>query len=227
MSKVPKILLSMPVADKPELKTLFSLYQAVATCGYEVKIYATEGDSLISRVRNSHITVFYDEFKDFDYFVSIDSDLEIINKNPNDNIFKKLISHDLDFVGGLYALKSYEDEPKTSSLSSAGENKIPYNSGLVEMDWLSSGCWCLKRSAIKKMIDHYPELIYDGDGLMSGKKVYGLYVPFISDMGNDKKKYLSEDWAFAERWRASGGKIFADTTILLNHIGKFPYSLWD
>ena len=217
----------MPVAEKPELKTLFSLYQAVATCGYEVKIYATEGDSLISRVRNSHISVFYDEFKDFDYFVSIDSDLEIINKNPNDNIFKKLISHNLDFVGGLYALKSHEDEPKTSSLSSAGENKIPYNSGLVEMDWLSSGCWCLKRSAIKKMIDYYPELIYDGDGLMSGKKVYGLYVPFISDMGNDKKKYLSEDWAFAERWRMSGGKIFADTTILLNHIGKFPYSLWD
>lgn len=222
-----KIFLSMPVADKPELKCLFSLYQAIATCGYEVKIYATEGDSLISRVRNAHITVFYDEFKDFDYFISIDSDLEIINKNKNDNIFRKLISHNVDFVGGLYALKNYDDEPKTSSISMDGNNVISYNSGLAEMDWLSSGCWCLKRSAIKKMVDKYPELIYDGDGLMSHKKVYGFYMPFIQKLDNEKKKYLSEDWAFCERWKSLGEKIFADTTILLNHIGKFPYSLWN
>lgn len=224
-----KIFLSIPVADKPELKNLFSLYEAINNCGCEVKIYATEGDSLISRVRNCHISTFMDDYnyRDFDYFISIDSDLEIINKNPDDNIFKKLISHDVDFVGGLYALKDYKDEPKTSSLSLDGENKITYNTGLVEMQWLSSGCWCIKKSAIQKMIENYPELIYDGDSTMSGKKVYGLYIPMLKVMENGRKKYLSEDWAFNERWRSLGGKIFADTTIILNHIGKYPYSLWN
>ena len=221
-----KIFLSIPVADKPELKTLFSLYQAIGTCGYEVKIYATEGDSLISRVRNSHLSVFLEEYKDFDYFFSIDSDLEILNKTYDDNIFKKLISHNEDFVGGLYALKDYNDEPKTSSMSLDGKNKISYNVGLVEMEWLSSGCWCIKRAAVEKLIQSYPELVYDGDGLMSGKQVYGLYIPMLKTMENGKKKYLSEDWAFAERWRNIGGKIFADTTILLHHIGKYPYHLW-
>jgi hypothetical protein len=222
-----KIFLSMPVADKPELKTLFSLYQAIGTCGYEVKIYATEGDSLISRVRNSHISVFFDEYEDFDYFISIDSDLDMLNNTSKDNIIKKLISHDKDFVGGLYALKDHNDDPKASSISLDGENKLPYNSGLVEMEWLSSGCWCLKRLAVKKMIKAYPDLVYDGDGLMSNKKVYGLYIPMLKQMENGKNKYLSEDWAFAERWRSIGGKIFADTTILLHHIGKYPYGLWN
>ena len=215
----------MPVADKPELKTLFSLYQALGSSGCEVEIYATEGDSLISRVRNSHITIFLDEFKDFDYFISIDSDLEIINKFENDNIFKKLISHNKDFVGGLYALKNSQDEPQTSSLSLEGSNKLSYNTGLIEMEWLSSGCWCIKRSALERMVLSYPELVYNGDGSMSGKKVYGLYVPFIKEMEHGRK-YLSEDWAFADRWRSIGGQIFADTSVILKHIGKYPYELW-
>ncbi len=216
----------MPVADKPELKTLFSVYQAILNSGFEVKIYATEGDSLVSRTRNSHISVFINEYKDFDYFISIDSDLEILNTNKEDNIFKKLISHNEDFVGGLYALKNQEFNA-SSSLSLQGENKILYNIGLVEMQWLSSGCWCLKRSVIEKMINFYPELAYEGDGPMFGKTCYGLYMPMIKEIEMGRKKYLSEDWSFNERWKEIGGKIYADTSIKLRHIGKYSYELWN
>ena len=41
------------------------------------------------------------------------------------------------------------------------------------------------------------------------------------------KKYLSEDWSFCQRWKAIGGKIYADTSIVLRHIGKIPYSLYN
>jgi GT2 family glycosyltransferase len=38
--------------------------------------------------------------------------------------------------------------------------------------------------------------------------------------------YLGEDFAFCERARRSGYRIFADTTIRLRHIGNYGYS-WE
>jgi len=221
-----KIFLSMPVADRPELQTMCSLFLSMVTSKHEVIIHSTENDSLISRIRNSHISTFWEDYKQCDYFFSLDSDLEIADVSKDNNIFDKLIDHDKEFVGALYALKN-PTERKCSSFTIDGKNKIARNIGLIEMMWLSTGCWCLKRSAVEKMIKAYPELIYTGDGVMAGRRVYGLYVPFIKDLGRGIKKYLSEDWAFADRWKSIGGKIYADTSIVLKHIGKHSYELWD
>jgi hypothetical protein len=103
------------------------------------------------------------------------------------------------------------------------------------MRWLSSGCWCIKRSAVEKMINAYPELSYDGDDNAAGKKVHALYMPMLYDLKENDfpniklpfRKMLSEDWSFAERWRNIGGKIWADTSIVLKHIGRCDYSLFD
>jgi len=229
------IFVSIPILGKPELRMMYSLYQAIHTCGeHRVRLYYNENDSLISRVRNVHLTAFYNDYPECDYFVSLDSDIEIVNCFNTNNIFTKLLSHNLDFVGGLYALKSTEDV-KCSSIPMDHDSPLEFDSGLREMRWLSSGCWCLKRDMVTKMIDAYPNLIYDGDDNASGKKVFGFYIPTLVDLeardenGNIKKcrKYLSEDWSFAERWRKIGGKIFADTSIALRHIGKRDFNLWN
>lgn len=225
-----KILLSMPVLGRPELRTMQSLMQAISCCkNHQIKLHFNENDSLISRVRNVHISDFIDRFKDCDYFMSLDSDLEIINAYHNNNIFNKLIDCDKDFVGGLYA-KKRAGIPESSSVSINHETTFDFDSGLKEMLWLSSGCWMIKRSAIEKMVEEYQELHYDGDDNASNKKIYGLYIPMLLDFkknnGENGKKYLSEDWSFASRWRAIGGQIWADTSIVLNHLGTYPYALW-
>ncbi|MFA7219870.1 MAG: hypothetical protein WC119_05150 [Synergistaceae bacterium] len=230
-----KIFLSVPILDKPELKMIYSAYQSILSCKeHQVRIYFNENDSLISRVRNVHMSTFLNEFPDCEYFISIDSDLEIINAYTTNNIFTKLIAHDKDFVGGLYALKnSTAKSPICASIpESAGisREKIQFDSGLIEMKWLSSGCWCIKRSVIEKMVNAYPELTYVGDDNVAGKQIHGLCIPEIFELDNNGtkfKKYLSEDWSFCERWRAIGGKIYADTSIVLKHIGKTQYTLWD
>jgi hypothetical protein len=234
------IFLSVPILGKPELKMIYNMYQAILSCPkHRVRVYYNENDSLISRVRNVHLSAFYNDYPECDYYMSIDSDIEVVNAYVTNNIFDKLISHDLDFVGGLYSIK----KPETlkikgtricSSVMMSGTTP-DFNTGLQEVRWLSSGCWCIKRSVMTKMIEAYPELIYDGDDNASGKKIYGVCIPMIYEMKPSDfpdlkvpfKKYLSEDWSMCERWRKIGGKIFADTSIVLRHIGKIDYSIWD
>jgi hypothetical protein len=234
-----KIFLSVPILGKPELKMMYSMYQAILSAPqHRVRLYFNENDSLISRVRNVHISSFLNDFKECDYFMSLDSDIEILNAYVNNNIFSKLVACNLDFVGGLYALKK-PGAKKSSSIAIDG--LVPqFDTGIKEIKWLSSGCWCIKRSVVEKMVEAYPDLAYDGDDNASGKKIYGLYIPMLYDMkvgdiGSSQspetklafRKYLSEDWSFCERWRAIGGKIYADTSIVLKHIGKIDYSLFD
>lgn len=226
-----KIFVSVPVLGRPELKMMYSMYQAIYTCKeHQIRLFFNENDSLISRVRNAHISSFLNDYKDCDYFMSLDSDLEIVNCYPGNNIFTKLVSHNLDFVGGIYALKR-EGPPRSASIAEDLNANFKFDSGLREMKWLSSGCWCLKRSAVERMAESYPDLIYDGDDNMSGKKLHGLYIPFVKEItlpnGNIIKKYLSEDWAYCARWKDIGGQIFADTSIVLRHIGQYPFSMFN
>jgi hypothetical protein len=231
-----KIFLSYPVLGKPELNSVFSVYQSILSCHkHQVRLYMNLNDSLIQRVRNCHVSAFLNEFPECDYFMSIDSDLNILNAYPNNNIFSKLIDHDKDFVGGLYAIKK-PGVKRSSSIAMDGSNP-EFDSGLKEMRWLSSGCWCIKRSAIEKMYNAYKdELLYDGDDNFSGKKVIGLYNCMLYDVTKEDfpnnsqvpfRKLLSEDWSLCERWKQIGGKIYADTSIVLNHIGSYDYTLWD
>jgi len=231
-----KILVSYPVLGRPNLRSIQSLYSAINNCKeHDITIHSSENDSMISRVRNVHISSFINDYKDYDYFVSIDSDLEILNKFTTNNIFSKLVSHGAKFVGGLYALKK-PGEKQCASVPMDRNLQPEFNSGLKQMLWLSSGCWCLHRSAVEKMIKSYPELTYDGDDNMAGKKVHGLYIPYVQTIHKFNKatqkeekvkKYLSEDWAFCQRWRDIGGQIFADTSIVLNHFGEKSHPMWN
>jgi len=229
------VFISIPILDKPEFKMMHSLYQTVMTCKHQCRMYVNENDSLISRVRNVHLSVFLNEFPECDYFCSIDSDIEIVNCFSTNNLIDKLIEADKDFIGGLYALKQYENIPLCSSIPASPEldrSKIKFNSGIIEMLWLSSGCWMVKRSVLEKMVAAYPELTYVGDDNMAGKPLHGLCIPAIFEMkdpisGKTFKKYLSEDWTMTARWKSIGGQVYADTSIVLKHIGKIPYSLWN
>ena len=199
-----KIFLSVPILGRPELKMIYSMYRAIlSTRKHQIRLYFNEGDSLISRVRNVHISQFLYNYTENDYFMSWDSDLETLNSFTENNIFDKLIAADKDFVGGLYAIKK-PGVVRCSSIAMNGDANIQFDNGLIPMRWLSSGCWMIKRKAVEKMAEAYPELTYDGDDNAAGQKVHGLYIPYIYEMTPkefpqiDKpfKKYLSEDWAF-------------------------------
>ena len=228
-----KIFVMIPVLGRPEMNFMLSLFSAIESSSHTINICVEQGDSLLPRVRNVQMTAFLDKYKEYDYCAILDSDLEIMDCTKESNLFDKLISHNREFVGGLYANrgKSY-----TNCSSIALDQKtIKWDDGLKEMLWMGTGCWLLTRSAAEKMRDAYTDLHYLGDGSMARTKCYAMFNPLIKEVrlkdGEPKedwqrRKYLSEDWAFCERWRAIGGKIWADTSINLAHIGTAKYYLW-
>ena len=231
-----KVFLSYPVMDRCEQRSLSSVYRMASTCQTaSVQVSCLEGDSLISRVRNVAITMFLES--NCDYFMSVDSDLDIMNVLPDNNAIDRLIRSDYEFSGALYALKDPRERKSSSVLM--GANSIPkFDSGFHEARWLSTGFWMLKRSVAEKMSKAYPELWYDGDAHAVGRQCFGGYIPYIESVSEADgfkfpdgkmiyRKYLSEDWAFTARWRKIGGKVWVDSGIHLVHIGKQGYKLWD
>jgi len=215
--------------------------------GFAVELMSNE--SLITRARNNLIcrTMGYPNMT---HCLFIDADitwepidivkLVLSNKELSGGIypFKK---YNLDWINDEFIDKIDKKintpfNNKIDKRSFLEQNLLKYNiqylpdtskanieNNLIEIGLLPTGFMMLKRSCIKKMMDAYPDTKYinDSDYLNKGEDQY-LYALFDCYIKNDS--YYSEDWGFCDRWRAIGGKIYADITISLLHTGSSHYN---
>jgi hypothetical protein len=131
-----------------------------------------------------------------------------------------MINNNKDFTGGLYSIK-VPGSFTPASVPFDCKSELAFNIGLIKMKWLSSGCWFIKRNVIEKLYEHYKDLMSDGETKHEGKVICNICNPYILKLESGFRKLLSEDWALCQRWLDIGGEIFADTTIILNHIGSY------
>ena len=90
----------------------------------------------------------------------------------------------------------------------------------------ATGFMLIKKEVFSKIKKEYPELKYTPrkTSILAGSKnCYDFF-----KVGNYKDKegninYLSEDFYFSALWRDLGGKIFADLTSELSHLGKYSF----
>lgn len=96
--------------------------------------------------------------------------------------------------------------------------QITFQGDLIEIDSLPTGFMMIKKECIEKMMAAYPETKHDSDGDYlkpeHNKYLYALFDCYIKD-----GRYLSEDWAFCDRWKKIGGQVYADVAIALSHTG--------
>lgn len=224
MSKA-KVFISLPVADRPHAEFDATFENARRTSQSATFLpYHEIGCSGIVHLRNKHVSTFLYAAKDCTHYCQLDCDLILHNQSASDNLFDRLLAHDLDFVGGLYAYRAPYPGLKfpCSSVLKGGAEPCR-NSGLVEAEFLSGGCWMVKREVVERMAAAHPELEFDTE---DGAKGMGLFLPFIHKWQSGFRQEFSEDYAFCYRWRALGGSIWADTAIDLGHIGPKEYKLW-
>jgi len=196
--KMKNILIAIPTAKYIEPETFKSVYDLQVPDGYKTTFQYFYGYN-IDQVRNliAHWAERYD------YLFSVDSDITFAP-----DTLTKLLSHDKDMVSGLYIqrnqfniLEIYKDNDR------GGNVNIPYMSikdrGLVEVSGCGFGCVLVKSEVIRTI--GYPQFVYTS--------------------AIDHKNTISEDIYFCRKARERGFKIYADTSILCEHIGTTTYKV--
>jgi predicted GH43/DUF377 family glycosyl hydrolase len=144
----------------------------------------------------------------FQEILWIDSD---IGFSPADA--DRIRSHGQPIVCGLYPVKS------GAGVAAKYLPKAPKfgdHAGLWEIDLAATGFLYTSRE------------VYDALGMpecnLRGKRIRPYFLPMLSSSGGGLQ-YLGEDFAFCQRARQKGYKIFADTKIKLRHIGRFGFEI--
>ena len=186
--------------------------------GYPVR--RVRGYSAIDQGRNQMAT---DALADgFDETMWIDSD---VGFDPND--IDKLRRHNVPIVCGIYPQKgrrvlACHVLPGTEKLIFGDEG------GLTEILYAGTGFLLVRREAYET-IRRELQLPLCNERF-GGRPMVPYFQPMShpdavgSDIGGHW--YLAEDFAFCERARQAGFKIFADTSVRLMHYGNYGYS-WE
>jgi glycosyltransferase involved in cell wall biosynthesis len=135
----------------------------------------------------------------YDYLFSVDSDIAF-----TPDTLEKLLNHDKEIVSGLYIQRIPGQH--TLELYRGGKN-VPYNDirdkGLVEVDSCGFGCVLIDSQVIRDM--GYPHFVYKS-----------------AINHNDT---VSEDTYFCLKAKEKGYKVYADTSILCEHIGQTTFKV--
>lgn len=161
---------------------------------------------------------------DCDYLLSMDYD--ILFNPANDPNYKygteiARIVQSCEETGGLvagpYIKRGKKDQicavplrPEAITIGPGG--------GLVEVRYVPTGFTCISRKIIQAVADRMELVDYDDT-----VKIFPMFMPFIYE-GNGKKEYLSLDFAFCQRVKNAGFKIYLDTRLVLGHIGSTVFS---
>lgn len=221
-----KLFIGLPIywgIDPLFHRCLMQVHQAlivrslVGECPYNGQIDEQPGDSLVPRARNSLTHRFL--ASDSTHLLWIDSDL-VFSLEQID----RLISHDVDIVGGLYPKKQEGDAQLV--LNTFDNNPPETDSrGLAKVQYVGTGFMLIKRSVFEKMIDKWgDEIWYTEDS--SKRKEYDFWHCGVYTYPNGSRRYLSEDWWFCQKCLDLGLTVYADTAVLLKHSGHvlFPLS---
>jgi hypothetical protein len=116
-------------------------------------------------------------------------------------------------VGGLVPRKA---EGKLTWAANAIADKVEKRDGLIPVRYIGTGFMRINRSVFEAIEHLSPEYTVD----QSKRKERDYW-----SVGVYKDRYLSEDWFFCQKCLDVGIPIYADTRIIIKHIGSATYPL--
>jgi hypothetical protein len=182
------------------------------TIGLNITTYL---DPYIVLARNAAAADFL--LSDCTHLLFIDADIMF-----NSAHVRTLVARDEDIVGGLYAKKA-EGEIKwvCNALPTRPE---PDHRGLLPVKHIGTGFLLIKKIVFERMIEEFGDKIgYLEDEI--DRPLWDFFdMPRVADDKGAVRK-LSEDWHFCNRARELGFTVYADTTVILRHVGTAVYPL--
>jgi hypothetical protein len=222
------------VCLEPYFTSILKLQIFLNQNGYRLLLDTTENESLVHRARNVSLGRFMQKTS-AEFFMFIDADVHF----ESQSVLRLLESgHDISVAcypkkvimwdQAKDAVTKKEDENKDMAMVSSslvlnvGAQKRSVENGFIEILDGPTGFMMIKREIIEKMQQHYPELNCVNDHQNRDFDTYCALFDCMIDP--DTKRYLSEDYAFCRRWQQMDGKIHADVTTTLGHVGNLPFS---
>jgi hypothetical protein len=190
------------------LTSLATTQEVLRLIGIESRRLTLRGNCYVELARNVLVAAFLET--PCTHLFCLDDDLEW-----DAAAVPRMLARDVDIIGGLYPFKIDEESyPAGFVMSSDGYHLG--RDGMLEMVMLPGGFLCIKREAILRMIEAYPETRFVGKGLGDREaEMWGLFSCDIED-----GKWWGEDVQFCKRWRAIGGQLWAEPDIDFGHCGK-------
>ena len=170
----------------------------------------------IAEMRNIALSVWYDCMKDSTHLLFVDDDMGF----PPEVVLD-MIAFNEPVVGALYRKRCLEMDWAASALP-PGTGDFRGRS-FLEVEGLGCGCFLIRRDAIDKMVEVFPELIRDhmllkDFELAGATRTLGFFDPMM-----DPKGKVAEDISFCRRWRQAGGKVWANTAHVITHVGAHEF----
>lgn len=201
------------------VNTMTSIAQAsveAAAQGWQTDMMVRTLDSIISRARNVLASTFH--ASDATDLLFIDCD---VAWDPG--VFTRLMSHDVDLVGGVYPSRGDSTVPGMQDFvvkTLPGEFILQPN-GLAEVDGVGTGFMRITRNCMNRMVEvHRDRWFYDKTA-PNGMKIYSLFDFQLDIVG---RQMFSEDYVFCRRWRETGGKVWADCELVMHHTGEKTFT---
>lgn len=201
----------------PEIYSALTLLQ---TCPFmNLSVTIKHGDALIDRSRSIVASRFI-QAGTFDILFFVDDDILF---DPHDivKMCSKMQEADLPILAGAYVKKQSED----THFAVKTFKDIAYTFGkdapVQEVEMVSTGFMAISKKVIQKMVDENVVPLCHPEDI----KFYPFFQPYPKQVGG-RWVYLSEDWAFCDRAKQLGFKMYVDGSVKLGHAGRYVYN-WD
>ncbi len=223
------------VVTQGYVQSVFGMMQMAASEGYDVTLALLGQDALITRSRNTLLAHFM-ETNAATHILFIDGDISF-----DPALVGRLLDSGKDLVAASYPLKTFYWDAladrrlkQGESASTAGLRYVGQlcqgvlakrDGNLATATYVGTGFMLISRSVIEQMIRAYPETRYENVHAYRSSQT-SPYVPhalFECMIDPVTKTYLSEDFTFCHRWRATGGEIWLDTSSRLTHTGAADF----
>ena len=211
------------------MQSVLALSTEASRIGLPLRLALLGQDALITRSRNTLVARFLRS--DATHLLFVDADIAF---EAPDVI--RLLSHRKEVVGAPYPVRQHVWDSGTMGLVHAGEPvscaALRYvgepcgdagADGLLPARYAGTGFLLIARTAIERLVTAYPETRCRHNHVASGGEPEEAWALFDCLIDRETGDYLSEDFAFCARWRATGGELWLDPAVRLTHAGMSEF----
>lgn len=221
-SFAPKQKLKLIIATPFYMSQEFSHYgqsllmttKVLTQAGVDWEMITVNGDSYVDRAKNTLMANFLET--DGTDVLMIDSDMQW-----HPNAVSRMLQHPEEIVAGAYPFKNnwgqFAGNPLVVDGKYAAWRELSDGSCLLEAYNVAGGFLRIKRSALEKFQDAYPDDVYMDDHAWPGRPGRTYTNFFKCDVVNHQR--YGEDSSFSRRCREAGIKLWIDPNIGFIHYG--------